>query len=143
MNEMLIAKKAELQKRDKKGFTLMEMLIVVAIIAILVAIAIPVFTTQLNKAKESADEANARSIYALVTADYMTNGAGATVSTLTNKKVTVKLNDTAKTEQTFTFSDICTALTYTPAAAATSTATATTPKVSVTTNNVTTSFPTA
>ena len=33
-------------KKNKKGFTLAELLIVVAIIAVLVAIAIPVFTTQ-------------------------------------------------------------------------------------------------
>lgn len=37
--------------KNKKGFTLMEMLIVVAIIAILVAIAIPTFASSLNKAK--------------------------------------------------------------------------------------------
>ena len=36
---------------NKKGFTLMEMLIVVAIIAVLVAVAIPTFTSALNKAK--------------------------------------------------------------------------------------------
>ena len=35
---------------NKKGFTLMEMLIVVAIIVVLVAIAIPTFTSSLNKA---------------------------------------------------------------------------------------------
>ena len=52
------------KKLNKKGFTLMEMLIVVAIIAILVAIAIPTFTSALNKAKISADEANLRALYA-------------------------------------------------------------------------------
>ena len=39
--------------KNSKGFTLMEMLIVVAIIAVLVAIAIPTFTTSLNKASWS------------------------------------------------------------------------------------------
>lgn len=34
-----------MNKTNKKGFTLAELLIVVAIIAVLVAIAIPVFTT--------------------------------------------------------------------------------------------------
>lgn len=49
---------------NKKGFTLMEMLIVVAIIAVLVAIAIPVFNGALTKSKEAADVANVRALYA-------------------------------------------------------------------------------
>lgn len=49
---------------NKKGFTLMEMLIVVAIIAILVAIAIPTFSGALTKSKEAADVANIRAAYA-------------------------------------------------------------------------------
>ena len=52
--------------REKKGFTLAELLIVVAIIAVLVAIAIPVFTTQLEKSREGVDLANVRSAYAEV-----------------------------------------------------------------------------
>ncbi|MBR4703554.1 MAG: prepilin-type N-terminal cleavage/methylation domain-containing protein [Oscillospiraceae bacterium] len=51
-------------KKNNKGFTLAELLIVVAIIAVLVAIAIPVFTAQLEKSKESTDAANIRSKYA-------------------------------------------------------------------------------
>lgn len=50
--------------RLKKGFTLAELLIVVAIIAILVAIGIPVFNSQLEKSKEATDAANIRSKYA-------------------------------------------------------------------------------
>ena len=50
----------------KKGFTLMELLIVVAIIAVLIAIAIPVLNGQLEKAREAADAANIRSAYAEV-----------------------------------------------------------------------------
>jgi prepilin-type N-terminal cleavage/methylation domain-containing protein len=53
---------------NEKGFTLMEMLIVVAIIAILIAIAIPTFNNSLNKAKLATDEANIRSGYAAVAA---------------------------------------------------------------------------
>lgn len=49
---------------NKKGFTLMEMLIVVAIIAVLMAIAIPVFNGALTKSKEAADVANIRAAYA-------------------------------------------------------------------------------
>ncbi len=51
-------------KNNEKGFTLMEMLIVVAIIAVLVAIAIPVLSNQLEKSRETADLANMRNIYA-------------------------------------------------------------------------------
>ncbi len=50
--------------REDKGFTLAELLIVVAIIAVLAAIAIPVFTTQLEKAREGTDLSNIRSAYA-------------------------------------------------------------------------------
>lgn len=41
--------------KGKNGFTLAELLIVVAIIAVLVAISIPIFTTQLEKAREATD----------------------------------------------------------------------------------------
>ena len=50
-------------KTKKAGFTLMEMLIVVAIIAIVAVIAVPTFSVSLVKAKESADIANIRSAF--------------------------------------------------------------------------------
>ncbi len=73
---------------NKKGFTLMEMLIVVAIIAVLVAIAIPTFNGALTKSKEAADVANIRAEYA----EYqvaMVSGTTADWDTLIAK---VKLN---------------------------------------------------
>ncbi len=60
-------------KTNKKGFTLAELLIVVAIIGVLVAISIPIFTSQLEKAREATDLANVRSKYAEAVADYLTN----------------------------------------------------------------------
>ena len=48
-------------KEDKKGFTLAELLIVVAIIGVLVAISVPIFTAQLKKARIATNQANARS----------------------------------------------------------------------------------
>lgn len=62
---------------NKKGFTLMEMLIVVAIIAILVAIAIPTFNSALNKSKVAADTANIRSGYAAVQVQILTEDGAA------------------------------------------------------------------
>lgn len=45
---------------NKKGFTLAELLIVVAIIGILVAVSIPIFTSKLGDAKKATDLANIR-----------------------------------------------------------------------------------
>ena len=66
--------------KRNRGFTLMEMLIVVAIIAVLAAIAIPVFNGSLHKAKVAADMANVRAYYAelqlsgMLTGDYVDVG---------------------------------------------------------------------
>jgi prepilin-type N-terminal cleavage/methylation domain-containing protein len=58
-----------MKKNNKKGFTLAELLIVVAIIAVLTAIAIPVFSGQLDKAKLATATANSRSAVAEYVAD--------------------------------------------------------------------------
>ena len=58
-------------KNSKKGFTLAELLIVVAIIGVLVAISIPIFTSQLKKARLATNQANARAAYAAVEAQYL------------------------------------------------------------------------
>lgn len=52
--------------KSAKGFTLAELLIVVAIIAVLVAIGIPIFTSQLEKSREAVDLSDVRSAYAEV-----------------------------------------------------------------------------
>ena len=57
--------------KRQKGFTLVELLIVVVIIGILVSISIPIFTAQMHKAKVAADWANLRAYYAEIQADYM------------------------------------------------------------------------
>lgn len=69
-----------MRKGNNKGFTLAELLIVVAIIAVLVAIAIPVFTTQLERSRESTDLSNVRAAYAEAVAEYLANGASESTS---------------------------------------------------------------
>ena len=61
-------------KKNKKGFTLAELLIVVAIIGVLVAISIPIFSNQLKKDRLATNQANARAAYAAWVAQYMDEG---------------------------------------------------------------------
>ena len=89
--------------KNSKGFTLMEMLIVVAIIAVLVAIAIPTFTTSLNKARVATDEANIRSGYAAVMADVLTNqitteATGNAAGNAVSKVYTLAVDGTVKAD---------------------------------------------
>lgn len=60
--------------KRNRGFTLMEMLIVVAIIAVLAAVAILVFNGSLHKAKVAADMANVRAYYAELQTQLMLTG---------------------------------------------------------------------
>lgn len=64
-----------MNKNNKKGFTLAELLIVVAIIGVLVAVSIPIFTAQLKKARLATNQANARAGYAAAVAEYLSNDA--------------------------------------------------------------------
>lgn len=67
--------------KNTKGFTLMEMLIVVAIIAILIAIAIPTFANQMEKAREAADIANIRNAYSEAMVAYLSGTTPASAET--------------------------------------------------------------
>lgn len=60
--------------KKKAGFTLSELLIVVAIIGVLVAISIPIFTQQIHKAEVATDWANVRSYYAQLQYNFMETG---------------------------------------------------------------------
>lgn len=68
------AQKHSNRKTRGKGFTLAELLIVVAIIAVLVAISIPIFTSQLHKTRVATDWANLRAYYAEIQADFISTG---------------------------------------------------------------------
>ena len=64
--------------RRKNGFTLIEMLIVVAIIAILIAVSIPLVSSSLERAREATDAANERAAKAEILICYMTDSECAT-----------------------------------------------------------------
>ena len=102
---MLQQMKEQIAKRKSSGFTLMELLIVIAIIAVLVAIAIPVFAAQLDNAKDSADKANARALYALAQAEWMSNPNHEITSTYSglneDNKVTVLFEDGSSSSSGF------------------------------------------
>ncbi len=73
--------------KNSKGFTLMEMLIVVAIIAVLVAVMIPVMNNSLEKSRDTATVANLRTAYAEAQVAYLTEDK-------TNDDVTITYNTT-------------------------------------------------
>lgn len=56
---------------SKKGFTLAELLIVVAIIAILVAISMPILTSKLNEARTATNDANVRAAKSVAVARFL------------------------------------------------------------------------
>ena len=60
-----------MNKMNKKGFTLIEMLVVIAIIAVLVAIIIPTVSSATVKAAAAADAANLRALVAEASTDYL------------------------------------------------------------------------
>lgn len=66
------------KKLNKKGFTLAELLVVVAIIGVLVAISIPIFTSQLEKSRDAVTLSNIRAAYAEVQAAYLTQDSTST-----------------------------------------------------------------
>ena len=95
-------------KNSKKGFTLAELLIVVAIIGVLVAISIPIFTSQLRKARLATNQANARAGYAAAVAEALDANTD-TSTTKRDKDVATSKNltytytvSTAKVEKTGT-----------------------------------------
>ncbi|MBO3313736.1 prepilin-type N-terminal cleavage/methylation domain-containing protein [Clostridium perfringens] len=85
------------QNKKKKGFTLIELIIVIAIIAILAAIAIPNFLSIQRKARVKADIASAKTIYdatsALIAEGKIVPTSNDVTFTLDNDKVTAKPED--------------------------------------------------
>ena len=83
-----------MKKMNKKGFTIVELVIVIAVIAILAAVMIPTFGGIIKKANKSAVQQTAASLYKQAVAmdlsdgvqDYKDNGAA--ITSIENKTVT-------------------------------------------------------
>lgn len=80
--------KNHVNKREntRSGFTLAELLVVVAIISVLVAIMIPVFQNQLEKSREATDISNVRAAYAEVSEKAMHENDGKFVKAVSLKQ---------------------------------------------------------
>ena len=97
-----------MNKLNKKGFTLIEMLVVIAIIAVLVSIIIPVVSGSTEKAAAAANAANLRSMKAeavtAMLAGKTTSTANITVTfdSSTGKVTKIEATDSAPTAKACT-----------------------------------------
>ena len=88
---------------NKKGFTLIEMLVVIAIIAVLVSIVIPTVSSATDKAGAATNAANLRAVYAELQTDKLSAGAnddGYVIVKLVDNKLTYSLATTADSKGT-------------------------------------------
>lgn len=106
MKKRLQKRFKDLQKKDKKGFTLIELIVVLVILGIVLAITVPAVTSYVNEAKEAKYLAQARSVFVVAEVEQAKVAAGlggdvsndnikekSGISTLTDFKVENKVGD--------------------------------------------------
>lgn len=85
---MFAKKMKESVKKNRKGYTLTELIVVVAILGILAAVGAPMILNQIDKARTSADDANAKAIsnaYKVAVANDSNNAKATSALDLSNK----------------------------------------------------------
>ncbi len=89
---MLARIRKSMDEKDK-GFTLVELLVVMIIIGILAAIAIPVFMNQRKKARDTSTKADVSTVGKEI-ATYYVDGAGTLTATVADGVLTIASDDT-------------------------------------------------
>ncbi len=90
-------------KRNKKGFTLVELVIVIAVLAVLAAIAVPTVTNVINTANINTDKSNAQTIELALKSAYAEAASGTWASTNPD---TLTVDDALKHEGLSSISDM-------------------------------------
>lgn len=84
------------RKKDNKGFTLVELVIVIAILAILVGILAPQYTKYVEKSRKSADAQNMDEIIRAIEVYYVDQGADSKLTA--EQTITITMTKTAAVE---------------------------------------------
>ena len=79
--------------RNKKGFTLIELIVVILILAILAAILVPSILNYVGKAGESKDQANARSLYSEISIEVASLESGDSFSLASGTPIATKISN--------------------------------------------------
>ena len=102
----------KLIRKNKKGFTLVELIVVIAILAILALILVPAITGYIEEANKSKNQANARALYSQAVLEASTWDSEDTIS----EGGIAKLLDADGGTVTVTLDEnkVVTSVTYTP-----------------------------
>ena len=92
-----------MRKNNKKGFTIVELVIVIAVIAILAAVLIPTFSGMVSKANMSKVQQEAQNAYKEAYAEVIADGKIQTVTKAENGEETVTAGEETKTVGEYTF----------------------------------------
>lgn len=101
-----------MKNTKKRGFTIVELVIVIAVIAILASVLIPTFANVVNAAKESKNLQEARNAYTDSLAIVLADGDITANETATVGDWTVKFTEAGKTNATVTKGEGANAVTY-------------------------------
>jgi len=102
---------SKIQRKDERGFTLIELMIVIAIIGILAAIAIPQFSAYRQRSYNSAAQADLRNAATAQEAYYVdfqsyaddiTDITGASYGFYTSENVVISISSASQTRYTIT-----------------------------------------